>query len=236
MKHAIFASILVSVLPILAGADEANSITAERDKPGAYRAVGPLDASQLQAIQHVSRSVLTAKRGYKGNAEQAALRDEIKGLSAVIDTALAPQRGSKVVLLDTAASSVSANVEKPRVGEDNHYGEVRARLATVRERRQKIEKRTRRADSDPDKPQTENLAAKVAELERETDAALNAQGGERITRLRGLHERLQAKGLQQTMDKRFEKPANAPEDAASRNGSGLPNRITPTISTLVRHR
>ena len=147
MKHAIFASILVSVLPILAGADEANLITAERDKPGAYHAVGPLDASQLQAIQHVSRSVLTAKRGYKGNAEQAALRDEIKGLSAVIDTALAPQRGSKVVLLDTAASSVSANVEKPRVGEDNHYGEVRARLATVRERRQKIEKRTRRLSS-----------------------------------------------------------------------------------------
>ena len=231
MKHAIFASILVSVLPILAGADEANSITAERDKPGAYRAVGPLDASQLQAIQHVGRSVLTAKRGYEANAEQAALRDEIRGLSAVIDTALAPQRGSKVLLLDSPAS---ADVKKPRVGEDNRHAEVRARLATLRERRQKIERPTRRAD--PGKPQTESLAAKVTELERETDAALNAQDGERITRLHRLRERLQTKGLRETMDARFEQPADGPADAAPRNGAGAPSRIAPTISTLARHR
>lgn len=232
MKHLThIAAMLASLAPNLVGAGEAGALDPGQNRV-AFHAAGPLDAGQLQAIQHAGRSVLTAKRGYGPSAEQVALREELKALSAAIDAALAPRPGANVLLRDSADASAAT----PSAAPGDRVGELRARLATVRERRQKIEGDTRRAPSHPSQPRMRQLTAKVADLEREADAALNASGGDRIDRLRRLRERLQAKDWPETMDERSGKPAGRSGDAAPREVAGAPSESTPTISTLVRHR
>jgi hypothetical protein len=232
VKYTIITTILLSALPIFASADVTKLSSDTQGQSGALRVIGPLDATEKRVIQHVSRSVLTAKRGYTPDAEQLALRDALKGLSAAIDATLAPQPGSNLRLLDSTAA---ANAAGPRPAGNDRFAGLRARLATVHAHRQKIESNVKRTKRNLNQPQTEDLAAKVAEMALEADAALNATGDERISRLHALRARLQARSLRETGEEQFEQAAGLTGKPAPGKGVGAPGRITPTISTLVRH-
>ena len=57
-----------------------------------------------------------------------------------------------------------------------------------------------------------------------------------MTKLRHLRERLQAQGGHETMDAQYKQPDTEAGKVAPREAADAPSRITPTISTLVRHR
>ena len=229
MKYAIVALVLASVLPILAGADNAGSFSAAQNRPGVFHAVGPLDASQLQAIQAAGRSVLSAKRGQVSDAEQIVLRDAVKALSVSIDQALAPQAAS-VTLLNSLNKGFTGS-SAPARGEDR-FATVRSRLSNLRERRQQASEHRR--EDHVDNVRTENFVAKTGKLGDEVQAALDAPPAERFTKLRELRGRLQSKGQNELMmERRAEADARGKESGKEQFA---PPPETPTISTIVRHR
>lgn len=230
MKAIVIAATFATLAPTFAGADDGNAPESRRHRT-AFHAAGPLDAGQVQAINHAGRSVLVAKRGHQPGAEQAALRDELKALAAAIDAALAPRPGAIVLLRNNAVPS--ADVMDTR---HERFTELRARVKSVRTRRQRIEGGARQTSARLDQPTTQQLATKVAEIEREIDAAVNASGNDRIDKLRRLRERLQAKTSRETSDERFAKSTEGAADAAPREEIKPPDQSTPTLSTLARHR
>lgn len=227
MKAIVIAATLATLAPTFAGADDGNAPDSRRHRT-AFHAAGPLDAGQVQAINHAGRSVLVAKRGHQPGTEQVALRNELKVLAAAIDAALAPRPGAIVLLRDNAVPS--ANVTDAQ--REERFTELRARVKSVRTRRQRIEGGARQTSARLDQPTTQQLATKVAEIEREIDAAVNASGNDRIDKLRHLRERLQAKSWRETSGERFAKSTEGAADAAPH----APDPITPTLSTLARHR
>ena len=223
------ASILMSVAPILAAAD-ASSASAAPHARAAFHAVGPLDASQLQAIRIVSRSVLGAKRGQISDAGQIALRDEVKALSVSIDEALAP-RAASVTLLNKESAESSAQTSRAR-GEDR-FAAVRSRLSSLRERRRQGGVGNGRADHVAG-VRTQDLVAKAGKLDAEVQAALDAPPAERPAKLRELRSRLQVQGQYELMMER--RAAADARQKTSGKKQFAPPPETPTISTIVKHR
>jgi hypothetical protein len=233
VKHVIVASILTSVSLIIvstgAGAGDARSLNAARNQLGAFHAVGPLDASQLQAIQTVSRSVLSAKRGQVSDSEQIALRDEVKALSVSIDQALAPQATS-VRLLDNESSK---QVSRATARDEDRFATVRSRLSSLRERNRQTT--GHRREGHVDAVRTEDLVVKAGKLDEEVQAALAAPPPERLTKLRELRSRLQIKGQNELMmERRAEADARRKKEGGKGRSAALPE--TPTISTIDKHR
>lgn len=219
MKHAIVASILMSLMPMLAsGAGEEDAL----------HAAGALDAGQLQAIQQVSRSVLGAKRGQVSDAEHIALRDEVKALSVSIDQALAPQAAS-VILLNKESAALSTSASRP--GEER-FATVRSRLSSLRERNRQATGQRRKDHAD--NIRTQDLVAKAGKLDAEVQAALAAPAAERVTKLRELGSRLQTKGQHEHMLERRAEADARRKDSGAEQSVAAPE--TPTISTIVKHR
>lgn len=243
MKYLFFASILASVLPILATAADTGARRAAEDRSDTYHVIGPLGASQLQEIQKVSRSVLSAKRGQVSDAEQIALRDEVKALSVSIDQALAPQAGS-VMLLNKGSAKLSAQESRISArGEEDRFAIVRSHLSSLRTRNRQTTEHQR--ESHVDTVRTEDLVAKVNKLDKEVQAALDAPTEERFAKLRELRSRLQIKGQdEEMMELRAKADAHQKESQKEKDSNKdsddkkqfEPPAETPTISTIVKHR
>lgn len=78
-------SLLMALLPTLAAADSTAASTSTDDLSARMR---PLAPAELRAVQDIGRTVLGAKRSQVPDAEQEALHQELKALSAELDQAV----------------------------------------------------------------------------------------------------------------------------------------------------
>lgn len=176
---------------------------------------GELTPQTRAVIQGIGQSVLGAKRSYIADPALQAARAELVALRATLDMA-APKFGVATLKVQGQASIGAApdnNAEQEKVSQ-----KLYAHLGKLRAQRTQLEAHALDEGADESaRSLARGGANKLVELEREIDAAQQANGEERTQRLAHLRERLTPQSQMS-----LTAPATEPH--------------TPTISTIVEHR
>jgi hypothetical protein len=166
-----------------------------------------LDPQTAQKVQAIGRAVLATRHPQPESPAMAALRQKLADLrQAVMEVHPGVVRLSNEARTTVNDGQSSAANEK--------VDTVRAALEGVRQRRAAVELDIQDNAVERDRAVEQNATAKVRELESEVEDALQSPAENRAEKLRALQDRLAIKSLPPTP----------------------PGNVTPTISTIVRHR
>jgi hypothetical protein len=177
-----------------------------------------LSADEIQQIQTIGQTVLTAKKNGEADPDVQVLKQRISVLHKAVSELAGPngQAGSTHISLKTNETTTndSAHEEAGRLKREN---KVRNALNEVRRHRSLLQ-----AANEHDTPEHASMkhaaAAKAEELENAVEDALNSRPDEKAEKIAKLKDRLAVKSLSQAVQQ---------PDTGEK---------TPTISTIVRHR
>lgn len=230
---------LGALCPLLAIAQSRNTPARELEKPVSayFRTLPPAD---VEAVQGLGRAVLGAKRGYALSPEQAALRLELKALSAEIDSAFITVANRTAPRLQIEGGKETANTQVDARQQDqsmrsvsssseDSLSKLRARASSLGGRRTRLADEAAKSGDEEKRGRSEGMGAKVDILIGELQTALDAPDREKWAKLGALRKRLSP----QSADASYrELGSNQPGDPAVRTLV----EPTPTISTIIRHR
>lgn len=195
---------------------------------------GPLQAGQIEQIQSLGRSVLTAKHGQQPTAQEQALVGELHALSGEIDQAILPHDG-KVELRNGESPSRATSAALP-AGEALR-NRLQPYLTRLHERRtalngsvESLQPEAREAHQ----ARMQHLSDRVAEIEQAVQSAMALPDEERHARLVELSHRLKPRSQDELLrEQHATDAAEHPGTAASAIDLDHP---TPTLTTLIEHR
>lgn len=180
-----------------------------------------LEADEVQQIQAVSQAVLKAKKNITPDPDMQTLRQQVTALQQAIvslaDTSSVQVKDSSLPSQTDEKISAGSAPDQQQAKRQERENNLRKVINEVRRQRTLVQFKSQDETGEYASMKS-TAAAKLAELENDTDELLNSRPEERAEKISRLKERLSASHL----------PFVSQPDTAEQD--------TPTISTIVRHR